>query len=103
MSYLSRSGIDFDEVRISSARFQHEIKSVETGKTEPASHPLNRCRHFSVLDQAHHSCVSLRTSLVDNLKMETREDGTLPASDGAGCLAAGHERLGVDHRPTPQD
>ena len=39
MSDLSRSRIDFDEVRVSGARLQHEVKSVKPGKIEPANHP----------------------------------------------------------------
>ena len=35
--------------------------------------------------------------------MEAREDGALPADNGAGGFAAGHKRLGIDHGPTPQE
>src|ERR1700730_8747006 len=103
MPDLSRAGIDFDEVRVSSLCLQHEIKTVKSGKIEAASHRVRSSRHFRVLDRAHYRGVPSRTCLVDYLKMEASEDATVPADNGAGGFASGHERLGVDHGPTTQD
>jgi hypothetical protein len=102
VSHLRRSRIDLNEKRISGARFQHEIKSVEPGKIEALDHSFDSKCHFSILNQAHHGGVSGRTGLVDHLKVEARKNNALPAHDCAGRFVPCDKRLGIDRWTAPQ-
>ena len=58
--------------------------------------------HFGIFDQAHNGRVPGGMALAEHFKMETRQDGTLPASDGAGGFVSRDKGLSADGRTLPQ-
>ncbi len=79
--HLRGPWINFDQVRVSSVRLQHEIKSVNPRKTEPADHLLGGRRHLRVFDQAQNTGGTRCTALIDHLEMQTGQYCALPARD----------------------
>src|SRR5579863_7944527 len=100
MSYLSRSRIYFDEVRVAGLCFQHEIEPVHAGKIEPTSQFFGSGSHFLVVDQAQNGGVARGAHFIDHFKMETGQDLTVPTSDGACCFASRNKCLRIYDKAT---
>src|ERR1035438_8612424 len=103
MSDLSCPGIDFEEVGVPIFCFQHEIKSANARKNHPADNLIDGGGHFGILDQTHSRGVAGGMALAQYLKVETRQDHTFPANDGAGGFMTHDESLNADGWPAPQE
>src|SRR5277367_1106852 len=95
MAHLSGTRVDLDEVSIARLCVEHKIKTIDTGESQVAGHFLGGSSHLRMLDAAENGGMSGGVTLLKDCKVETGQNGALPAGQESGGFLPDNEGLCV--------